>query len=1238
MPAISPSPLLIYYIIYTTDTAKAAAWLAANPSGVVTQGPANLAAAQGLTVNYTPAVQPDPSGCWFMYFSDGSNAQIGLLDKNADGGTIDPNAFYNIASPPGTDWDPILWKWQGAIFPWPPAPSGGGGGLNQRYWACGFELGGAGNANLAQPHSACCPAASRTTDGWGLAISNGGSLSDISQGTTQPTGSGAMPNGSWERIYIRPVVYPNQGEVAIWSCHGSTEGIDAAFLTMNTSGQLVARNVGNGGTPGTVMGTSSVLPLNTWAKLDLCFKWRDDPTPGATGSFALMINGVVAINAHPTGFGLGSTGGKHQSSKVGSAQTFAVGGLTPTSYKYDLDDWVGQLDPVAPGYPATVDSTAGTHIRLLNPASVFSAGAWTGDFRGMAGNPPGSGTQMQTATPNSRLILRSDFVNLPQLGIASVMVTAFPSAWPAATPVKIGYGANNGAPGVAASPVNGAVGFFCGMLVHNTPVNSTLNIIDLAIDKDAAGSNVILAGLFGSAEFIGWWGPEDIDPTTPPTHEIPPRSGLQNAPYPEIGAVVNPTPTMEWAQARTGSYVGNGTGQDISVGIPFHWLWIRNLSTNVTEYWWSSQLTTHRNISGGSGSGIDVDFPLPFPSSGAGPSFHVSGNSGTVNANGTTYQWVAFSDPNSRFLLNGAVSWGAGVASAVNALQDGTFTPVCVFTAQEDIGSSIAGFFYKGPGNPTDTANPLTGADVAGVLTFATGSITTKASGHSKAPQMAYGAWRPIDSTGASGMVDCVTYTGNGVSSRNIAVNLGGTSPLFAFGIAHTVSSYFRDPAHTGLDSTQIGAGTVTNAIIGGGTNYVTVGAALNVSGRVYDIFVIAGGNYPGTWTPGLDPGTGTPPIPPGIPPTTPAEGPVPPDGGGPTPPPPPHGWWESSAGFRGDVSAIGDSRPANPRSWHDFAGFAAGSAAMLGGSPGIVATFRNHLVYAASGYVVGTDAPPIRIFDGSYDRDLTTIPPTSAGPARAVVSLLVANGTIYVASWDAGTDKTNWIGRVFSLDIESATLTPIGGPFPAGHLPYALAFLNSALWCGTHRQDPTAAGKVFTIRPGVDAAWTEDHDLAGQGGVAALAAFHGSLYVGTTAAAGTFGQILKRAADGTYSIADNGTLGAATANNGYLAFGIFLNALYAAYWNNDTTPIAIIRRSVDGVTWTTAYAAATAGTRRPFLALPVDAGFLYAIGGGLGLTAAILATDDGAAWLDLTAQLPETDRTALPAVGVVVL
>ena len=72
-------------------------------------------------------------------------------------------------------------------------------------------------------------------------------------------------------------------------------------------------------------------------------------------------------------------------------------------------------------------------------------------------------------------------------------------------------------------------------------------------------------------------------------------------------------------------------------------------------------------------------------------------------------------------------------------------------------------------------------------------------------------------------------------------------------------------------------------------------------------------------------------------------------------------------------------------------------------------------------------------------------------------------------------------------------------------------------------------------------------------------------------------------------------------------------------------------------MTWTTSYTGA-AGTARPFIVLGVDHDTLFAIGGGAGLTAAILSTPDGTTWTDLTAQLPDSGETALPAFGVVVM
>lgn len=348
------------------------------------------------------------------------------------------------------------------------------------------------------------------------------------------------------------------------------------------------------------------------------------------------------------------------------------------------------------------------------------------------------------------------------------------------------------------------------------------------------------------------------------------------------------------------------------------------------------------------------------------------------------------------------------------------------------------------------------------------------------------------------------------------------------------------------------------------------------------------------------------------------------------------NGWWISVEGFAGSVLVVANSRPKDPRTWANVATFATSTAAMLGGSPGYACVVQNKLVYAATGY---TTFPSIRIFDGAFDRELCTLPPTAAGATPyAIVSILAANGTIYLSTLDTGTNSTNWVGRVFELDIATAQLTPIGAAFTTGHVPYALAWHNGRLYCGTHRQVSTAVGKIYTILPGVDTAWVEDYDLssASMAGVASMLSFQGTLFVGCTAAAGTFATVIKRATDGTYSTAETGSGGTAKANNGFLSLAEFSGNIYAGYWNNDTTAITSIRKSSDGTTWSVSYTGATT-TLRPIIALFVDNGVLYAIGGGLGLTAAILSTTDGTTWTDLTANLPDTGETALPAFGVVV-
>lgn len=352
-------------------------------------------------------------------------------------------------------------------------------------------------------------------------------------------------------------------------------------------------------------------------------------------------------------------------------------------------------------------------------------------------------------------------------------------------------------------------------------------------------------------------------------------------------------------------------------------------------------------------------------------------------------------------------------------------------------------------------------------------------------------------------------------------------------------------------------------------------------------------------------------------------------------------GWWVSSDAFAGAVYMVpSTTRPSAPRGFVEITTFATGSTAWCGGFPGPAAGFANHMLYAVGGYVVSTDSPTLRIYDGLFDRPIATIPNTSANAIpKAVMTTLTANGVVYVATFDSGTSSADWVGRVFSLNVESGQMTPLGNPLTTGHMPYALCWHAGRLWCGTHRQSSAASGKIFYIRPGIDTDWTADYDLSTSAvaNCSSLCSFQGKLYVGTTGAAGTFAKVLVRDTAGAYTTSLTLSGGAAAANNGVPALAEFSSKLYATYYNADTPVIASIRK-FDGSSWSVAYTG-SGSTLVPFVGLPTDLANLLAIGGAVGTAAVVLKTADGTTWTDQSAFLSQSTPASagLPAFAVVV-
>lgn len=348
-------------------------------------------------------------------------------------------------------------------------------------------------------------------------------------------------------------------------------------------------------------------------------------------------------------------------------------------------------------------------------------------------------------------------------------------------------------------------------------------------------------------------------------------------------------------------------------------------------------------------------------------------------------------------------------------------------------------------------------------------------------------------------------------------------------------------------------------------------------------------------------------------------------------------GWWFSSEDFGGGTTVIvSPSTPKHPRTWAKLSPFATSGALALGGSPSASCIFHNHLIYAGDDYILGTDQPPLRIFDGIADRVTTILPNTvAAAVPRAILSLLLNNGIVYLTSIDTGTTSANFAGRVFTFDPLTQTLGQLGSGFGTGEVPYALAWHMDRLWVGTNKSSG-AGGKIYWIRPNIDADWTTDYTLAtsSAGGVCSMLSFQGKLYVGTDNAAAAFGLVIARAADGTYATSDTGTGGTARVNNGFYSMSTFQGNLYATFWNNDTPAVAKVRK-FNGTSWSTVFTG-TSLTIRPYMLTFVADNFLYVVGGGVGQRASLIRSLDGTTWTDLTAYLAgPTTETALPLYGV---
>lgn len=343
-------------------------------------------------------------------------------------------------------------------------------------------------------------------------------------------------------------------------------------------------------------------------------------------------------------------------------------------------------------------------------------------------------------------------------------------------------------------------------------------------------------------------------------------------------------------------------------------------------------------------------------------------------------------------------------------------------------------------------------------------------------------------------------------------------------------------------------------------------------------------------------------------------------------------GWWSSTTGFTTSATQILSGTPGNPRT-EELSDGSTPFSGLSTGMPGAAVVFQNRLYYAGT-HTQGTDRPPIRIFDGTVDWELTRVPHNGVLTTNSTVifSMLLVGSTIYVSTKDGTSgDGASRTGRVFALDPSSGALTQLGQDFPDGYQPYALAWHMGRLWAGTMYRSggADAAGTISWIRPNIDTDWTLDRTMSQGRGCTFLISFEGQLYAGNwTGTSGTTGVVEQRDSVGAWTVSLSvGSLGN---NSAFMHAVEFLGDLYCSLYNQ-TASVSTVRK-FDGSTWTTAL---TTGDSKPLTTMWVNAAVIYAGGGGDNVTANLWTSTDGTSWTDRSANLTGTNMCGASLVGV---
>ena len=767
----------------------------------------------------------------------------------------------------------------------------------RRRWVEGFECPGV-NSSLYVANVS--PEASRHVGGLGFAYRGELTTASIA---TNIHGAATDATKTWERFYIRLRKLPTT-TVDFWRWHGNPSAGAGASLGISPAGLIVvnSRSAAGGATlidflTPAIEAWTGLAGHNAWHRIDVIIQTAFD---ASNSQLQVYVDGALAGDFRAT------LQTSHVSSDVGGVANVA------NDLEIDIDEWIGAEAPIFGGVVDTtgVEFKNGSKVTRLRPSGFAASHSvnWAGDYRALipAYQTTATYARLTTSTSGAVCAVTTDAESVLDndegaLGIGGFKVGLY--GFRGTTSGTLGYKLGAAAAVNTAIVEPATIGPNFLMVSPNAGLTAFADVTptELYHTKGADVGAAAIQSLHAEVELIGRWGVEDY-PEAERALAKGTYTGQHNGPYPRspwaqrgLAAPISPYACIG------GTYVGNGTGFDLTFPVPVHFVLIRPVVSASGFFWLPNMLMSSLGMQQqGNPSIVSVEEDPTFAAGGGEDAAQqryrarIAGNNAGINTLGATYQYIAIGDPGMRFSLcmSSQANTGQTADRVIPLIVEG-FTPTWAFVYPDrpDSGTATQQLRAKSLGQAARSGVSWAVSTLGDLLVFATGQVSTGVGSHTRAGgHTALMLWRRDDGSGDSGIPAAVCYgywTGDGTASRTITTSPPtGKRPLFAFvfaGVGGSLSA-MRDPSHTGTTSTNNdGSSNASTGITAGQIDGFSVGSALNTNGVAYAYFLIyadatAGNNgwgNNGTYWP-VDPtmpGTGPWPADPGDEPGEPTGG-----------------------------------------------------------------------------------------------------------------------------------------------------------------------------------------------------------------------------------------------------------------------------------------------------------------------------------------------------------------------------